>query len=120
MKPIVYMVATSVVSWFAVATIVDRMTAVEVLFGMLGPLAVTSATWAFVSWAYRERRQALTGLMAGAFFLKMVFFGGYVAAMLRVMDFRVVPFVVSFTCYFIGLYLTEALYMRRLFSERSK
>jgi hypothetical protein len=30
-----------------------------------------------------------------------------------------VPFVVSFTSYFIGLYLMEALYLRRLFSERS-
>jgi len=31
-----------------------------------------------------------------------------------------VPFVASFTSYFIALYLIEALYMRRLFSERSR
>jgi hypothetical protein len=58
--------------------------------------------------------------MAVAFFLKMVFFGGYVAIMLGIARFRPVPFVASFTGYFIGLYLIEALYLKRLFSERSR
>jgi hypothetical protein len=58
--------------------------------------------------------------MATAFVLKMIFFGTYVAVMLRVMRFRPVPFVISFTGYFIGLYLIEALYLKRLFSERSR
>ena len=58
--------------------------------------------------------------MLTAFVLKMAFFGGYVAVMLSVLRFRPVPFVASFTSYFIALYLMEALYMRRLFSERSR
>jgi len=120
MKPIAYMAAASVTSWLVVAAMVDRRTRIETLFGMLGPLAVTSGTWVVVSWVYKLRPQELTGLMAGAFLLKMVFFAAYVAAMLRVMGFRLVPFVASFTGYFIGLYLMEALYLKRLFSERSK
>ena len=36
--------------------------------------------------------------------------------MLEVVGVRPVPFVVSFTGYFIALYLTEALLMRRLFA----
>jgi len=118
MKPIAYMAAVSVISWIG-AAMIDRGARLEILFGMLGPLAAGSGTWILVAWAYRERPEGSTGLMAAAFVLKMVFFGAYVAVMLRVMRFRPVPFVVSFTGYFIGLYLMEALFLRRLFSERS-
>ena len=120
MKPIAYMAAASIGAWAAAAAIVDRRTSFEVLFGMLGPLAAASGTWFLVAWVYRHRPEELTGLMAAAFVLKMVFFGAYVAAMLRVMRFRPVPFVASFTGYFIGLYLMEALFLKRLFSERSR
>jgi hypothetical protein len=40
--------------------------------------------------------------------------------MVLFMRLRPVPFVVSFTSYFIGLYLMEALYLKRLFSKRSR
>ena len=43
-----------------------------------------------------------------------MFFGVYVVVMLRVMMLRPVPFVVSFTAYFITLYAMEALLLRRL------
>jgi len=54
--------------------------------------------------------------MIGGFVAKMLFFGAYVAVMLEVVGVRPVPFVVSFTAYFIALYLAEALLMRRLFA----
>jgi hypothetical protein len=47
--------------------------------------------------------------------VKAVFFGAYVAGMLRVIGLRPVPFVVSFTSYFIALHVTEAMFLRRLF-----
>jgi hypothetical protein len=118
MKPIAYMAVASVTTWLGAAAIVDRRTSIEILFGMLGPLAGASGTWLLVSCMYKQRPLQLTGLMAAAFVLKMVFFGVYVAAMLRIMRFRPVPFVVSFTSYFIGLYLMEARYLTRLFSQR--
>ena len=120
MKPIAYMAVASVLTWLVAAVIVDRRTSLEILFGMLGPLAAASGTWFLAAWVYRERPEELTGLMVAAFVLKMIFFGAYVAVMLRVIGFRPVPFVVSFTGYFVGLYLMEALYLKRLFSERSK
>ena len=120
MKPIAYMATASLLTWAVAAVIVDRRTSLEILFGMLGPLAATSGTWFLVAWFYRERPGELTGLMIAAFFLKMVFFGGYVVIMLRIAQFRPVQFVVSFTGYFIGLYLMEALFLKRLFSERSR
>jgi hypothetical protein len=120
MKPVAVMVVSSVATWAGTAAIVDRRTSLEVLFGMLGPLAATCGTWLLAAWFYEKRPEELTGLMAAAFFLKMIFFGGYVAIMLGVARFRPVPFVASFTGYFIGLYLMEALYLKRLFSERSR
>src|SRR5215469_6616462 len=119
-KPIAVMVVVSVGMWAGVALIVDRRTSLEMFFGMLGPLAAVSATWVLAEWIYRQRPAELTSLMLAAFLLKMVFFAGYVAIMLRVAEFRPVPFVASFTGYFIALYLVEALYLKRLFSERSR
>jgi hypothetical protein len=119
MKPVATMVAASVASWAGAAVLVDRRTSIEVLFGMLGPLAAVSGTWLLVEWVFKQRPEELTGLMLTAFVLKMVFFAMYVVVMLNVLRFRPVPFVASFTSYFIALYLMEALYLKRLFSERS-
>jgi hypothetical protein len=120
MKPIVYMVGVSLTVWIGVTAIVDARTRIDILFGMLGPLIATTGTWVLIRWAHDEHPEQLTGLMIAGFLLKMIFFGGYVGIMLRVWNLRPVPFVASFTGYFIGLYLMEALYLRRLFSERSR
>jgi len=112
------MVTTSVTSWLAAAVVVERRTSVEVLWGMLGPLAVAIGTWLAVERAKRQKRESLIPLMVAAFAGKMVFFGAYVAVMLRVLRLRPAPFVISFTGFFIILYLMEALYLRRLFSGR--
>ncbi len=118
MKPIVAMGFASAGSWFIAALIVGRQTGIEILFGMLGPLVATTATWALVERIYRRRAEVLTTVMATAFAAKIVFFGAYITLAFRLLQVRPVPFVVSFTTYFIGLYLVEALYLRRLFSER--
>jgi hypothetical protein len=120
MKPVVIMVVASVVTWVIAAAVVKPQTSIEVLLGMLGPLAAVSATWLFVEWGYRQRPRELTSLMMVAFLLKMIFFAGYVAIMLRVAGLHTVPFVTSFTSYFIALYLMEALYMKRLFSDAQR
>ena len=110
----------SVASWFVAALIVDRRTGIEILFGMLGPLIATASSWVLAERIYRQRTEQLTTVMATAFVAKIVFFGAYIAVVIVLLRFRPVPFVVSFTSYFITLYLMEALYLRRLFSERSR
>jgi hypothetical protein len=110
------MVGVSVAAWLVVAGLVDGRTRVEVLCGMLGPLAVVSGTWLLTERTYRTHPGSLTSMMIAAFGFKVVFFGGYVAVMLGLLALRPMPFVASFTSYFVGLYLIEALYMRQLFS----
>jgi hypothetical protein len=119
MKPVAWMVAASLLSWLAVSALAGTATSVDVLLGMVGPLVVASATWVLAERTYRQDPARLTALMIQAFAGKLVFFGAYVTVMLKVLSLRPVPFVVSFTTYFIALHLTEALWLRRLFAGGS-
>lgn len=107
------MIGTSVASWLLVALAAGEVRR-EALFGMLGPLLSACATWVAIEIAHRSAPARLTAVMIGGFAAKMVFFGAYVAVMLRVLELRPVPFVVSFTAYFIALYTLEAVFLRRL------
>ena len=115
MKAVVAMTAASVASVLAVGVFVDPRARLEVLLGMLGPLLIASGSWVLTERTYRERPQALMSVMVAAFAFKLVFFGAYVAVMIRVVALRPVPFIASFTGYLAGLWLLEALYLRRLF-----
>jgi hypothetical protein len=117
MKAVWWMIAASVGSWLAVTALVGTSGSVDILAGMLGPLAVVTGTWLMTERTYRQRPEQLTALMIAAFAGKMVFFGAYVAIALMVFSLRPVPFVASFIGYFIGLYLIEALCLRRLFAS---
>jgi hypothetical protein len=114
--PLLWMVGTSVAAWAVIAAAGGARVNPEALFGMLGPLVSAGATWIAVRWAQRSAAANLMGVMIAGFALKMVFFGAYVAAMLRFLALRPVPFVVSFTGYFIALYAMEALFLRRAFA----
>ena len=114
MTPVWWMVGLSGLSWLVAAVLLDTHARLEVLYGMLGPLAMVSGSWVLMERAYRRSPQRLTTVMVAAFAGKLVFFGAYVAVMLRVLSARPRTFVASFTGYFIALYLIEALYLRRL------
>ena len=80
--------------------------------------ARSAARWPAVRGCWSNARtasspQALTSVMIAAFAFKLVFFGAYVAVMIRVVALRPVPFIASFTGYLAGLYLMEALYLRQ-------
>jgi hypothetical protein len=110
------MAGLSALSWLVAAALLDTQARIEVLYGMLGPLAMVIGSWVLMERAYRRSPERLTAVMVGAFAGKLVFFGAYVAVVLRVLSLRPRTFVASFTSYFIALYLIEALYLRRLFA----
>ena len=115
MNPVVAMAGASVISVLVVGAMVDPGTRLAVLLGMFAPLLATTSSWVLIEQTYRESRQKLTNVMITAFAFKLVFFGFYVGLMIRVVALRPLPFIASFTGYFVGLYLMEALYLRRLF-----
>ena len=110
------MTAGSLAAAAAAIAIAGRETGADVLLGMLAPLGAAGVSWVLTERTYKRDPQQLTGLMIGAFGVKMLFFGAYVALMIKVVGVHPVPFVASFTGFFIALYLTEALLMRRLFA----
>src|SRR5438270_13169222 len=114
MNAVVAMAGASIASVFVAGAVVEPRARLDVLLGMVGPLLMASGSWVLTERTYRERPHALTGVMIAAFAFKLVFFGVYVAVMLRVVGLRPIPFVGSFTGYVAGLYLMEALYLRRL------
>jgi drug/metabolite transporter (DMT)-like permease len=88
-----------------------------VWLGMLGPLVATLCAMVAMNRAYRRSPASLTGVMIKAFVAKMVFFGGYVALVVKSGWVRPVPFAVSFTGYFLVLHMIEAFRLRRLFAN---
>lgn len=114
MKPVSWMVGLSLISWLGIAGFSGRQTALAALAGMLAPLVVASGTWILMARTYRRSPEGLTPLILKAFVGKMVFFGAYVAVVLSVLSIRPIPFIVSFTAYFICLHVMEAICLRRL------
>ena len=109
-----WLVGVGVVSWLAVTAVVRPTLNPELFWGMAAPLVATVATWIAAARTHAAAPARMAGVMMTGFALKAVFFGVYVAVMLRGMAMRPVPFVVSFTVYFIALYAMEALFLRRL------
>jgi hypothetical protein len=116
MKEVWWMVGASAGSWLVAAAALGLRTGVDVLFGMIGPLAVASGSWVMAERTFKRSPERLTSLMIAAFAGKMVFFGTYVTFVLTVLSPRSIPFIVSFTGYFITLHLLEAVFLRRLFT----
>ena len=116
MRPVWWMVAAALGSSVAVAAAPGVESDREVLLGMLAPLAGATATALLVVRTWASRPEALTPLMIAAFGGKLVFFGAYVTVVLKVLAVQPLPFVISFTTYFIGLHLAEALWLQRFFA----
>lgn len=95
----------------------ERKTAATVFFGMLGPLVMAIATWVLTERTFRRNPEGVTAMMVGSFGAKMVFVALYLVLMLRLVGVESMPFVASFTSYFVLLYAIEALYLKRLFES---
>jgi hypothetical protein len=119
MKTVAWMAGASVLCCAAAVGWFGTRSALEVLLGMLAPLAMAGGTWIAIEWTHRRRPAQVTALMVAGFAGKMVFFGLYVVVMLKGLTLKPVPFVVSFTGNFIALYVMEAVALRRLFASGS-
>ena len=120
MRLVTWTAGASVVSAALIVAVDGGRNGREVLFGMFGPLAETVASWVVAEQVFRRRPERLTSVMITAFAGKLVFFGAYVTVMLGVLSLRPLPFVISFTAYFIALHLFEAFCLQRLFDDAAR
>jgi len=109
----------SLASLVIVAMLVAPDLRADVAWGMLGPLVAVTATWVAIEQTHRRNPGRVMGVLMQAFIVKVLFFGAYVVVMFRVVGVRMVPFVVSFTSYFLVLYLVEAVLLQRLSGGRA-
>jgi len=114
MKLVGGMVAGSLLSALVVTALAGPRAVPEVWLGMFGPLAVASIEWIAVERRYRRSPEGLTALRLRIFAGKMIFFAAYVGVMLGANLVRPVPFIVSFTGYFLALLVAEAVALSRL------
>ena len=109
------MAGVSGLSWVPVAVLTNRQTSLAILCGMIGPLIACCVTWVMAVRIYRQHPEASTAVMIAAFAGKLIYFPAYVAVMLKLLWLRPLPFIASFTAYFIVLYFVTAVELRRLF-----
>jgi hypothetical protein len=117
MKTVAWMVGAGLVSWLATALGFGRQAMTATLLGMAAPLGVAVASWLVSERTWRREPQALTRVMTIGFVGKMVFFGAYVAVVIKGWSQPPVPFAVSFAGSFIALLFIEALALKRLFAS---
>jgi Ca2+/Na+ antiporter len=118
MKSVAWMTAMSTLSAIAASTASGAV--IEVWLGMIAPLTVVVGSLIVMARMHDKQPERLTSAMVVAFFGKLVFFGAYVGFVVGVLHVRPVPFVASFTSYFIALYAAEAVCLQRMFSERMR
>jgi hypothetical protein len=117
--PLLWMTGMCAGAWLVLMAVAPELNT-EALLGMLGPLASALATWIVVARTAAAAPDKVTGVMVTGLAVKMVFFGVYVAGMLKGAGLRPVPFVVSFAGSFIALHAMEAVFLRRLFAEMQR
>tara|TARA_B110000263_G_scaffold246550_1_gene257756 strand:- start:732 stop:1106 length:375 start_codon:yes stop_codon:yes gene_type:complete len=113
------LVALCVTSCGLIATLVTPDAIAAAFMGMLAPLIVGIATIIMVERTTRNAPRALTSRMTIAFLAKMLFYAAYVSVVLAVVTTTPIPFMVSFTVYFVALQFTEAVYFKTLFTRIS-
>ena len=106
-------------SWGLVSLVVFPGVLVETFLGMVAPLLLAIVTVLMVERTYSREPAKLTVRMTKAFLGKMLFYGIYISLVLGVFLFQATPFIISFTVYFLGLHLAEALHFRVLFQTCS-
>lgn len=111
------MIGGSLATCAVAIVLAGRAAAPEILFGMAAPLVSAVASWLVIVRTHATAPERLTGVLVAGFALKAVFFGGYVALALLVLDLRPIPFVAAFTSYYVALHFGEAALLKRVLAR---
>ena len=90
----------------------------EVFLGMVAPLLVTIFSIFWIGKVFKIDKEKITATMTKSFFIKMVLFALYFIMILSFYTFKPIPFVLSFTGFFILFYIIEAIFLQKLFQSR--
>jgi hypothetical protein len=116
-KPVAWMVGASGVSCLALVAATGSSLMPELVLGMAGPLTSAVVTWQVLERTHVSAPERLTGVMITAFGVKVLLFALYVVVLLGALELRPKPFMLSFTGYYVGLHVVEAMFLRRLLTD---
>ena len=89
----------------------------EIFLGMISPLLVTIVSIIWIKKVFKNNPEKLTAVMTKSFLIKMVLFALYFILILSFYTFKPIPFVISFTGFFIVFYVIEAIFLQKLFQS---
>jgi hypothetical protein len=120
LSPPVWMIAGSLATCVAVLAVGGRAVMPETVVGMAAPLVSAVASWHVIQRVHATAPARLTNVLMASFVVKVLLFGAYVVLALAVLDLRPVPFIASFTGYYVALHLGEALLLKRLLAAEGQ
>jgi hypothetical protein len=109
------MVALSVASCLALIGVAGGAFVTELVAAMAGPLVAVLVSWAWIVRTHRRNPARVMFVMLQSAIAKILFFCVYVIVMVRVLELQPTLFAMTFVGYFLALYATQAIMMRRLF-----
>jgi hypothetical protein len=114
MSPSGWMIAGAVGSWPLVLAATGGTYVVATAAGLAAPLVAAVVSWQAILRTHRVNPLRVQHVILHGFLLKLLFFASYLIVMLRLVGLPPAPFVLSFTGYFLALYVAQALLIRRL------
>ncbi len=88
--------------------------AIALFFGWLLPALAGSVTMYFIFLAQKKGAATITKTIAKGFALKMVYYGVSILILFKQYSFQPIPFVCSFSGFFMGLHVLEAIIIKRI------
>ena len=85
-----------------------------VWLGIAGPVVMAGTSWTLTARTWAADKAALLPMMLRAFAVKAMCVVAYVVVMVKVVEARPMPFVLSFTVTYLATHLAEAYCLRRL------
>ena len=97
-----------------ISLILFRDYAVGIFIGWLLPILAGTVTMFFIAEKQKKGSIALTKAIAKGFVLKMIYYGISILFLFKYSSFQPIPFVCSFSGFFIGLHILEAVIIKRI------
>lgn len=90
----------------------------EIFLGMISPLVIGVLSIFYIDDIQKKSPEKLTNVILKMFVGKMIFYGAYFIFIFTFYTFTPVPFIISFSGYFITLHVCEALFLKSIITNR--
>lgn len=90
----------------------------EIFLGMISPLIIGIISIQVSKNVFQKSPEKLTASLTKSFLIKMVLYALYFIVILSFYNFEPIPFIISFTGFFILFYVIEAIFLQKLIQSK--